>query len=97
MQHHEDIVQDAMYRLWADPEDRAAMEIIIDELEETTLVPRRYIVDYLAQLPWTLKPALTLDIIRHRLVDDYNDPDPVADDDREYRGQVANDLQYLNR
>jgi hypothetical protein len=30
-------------------------------------------------------------------VDDYNDPDPVADDDRAYRWQVANDLQYLNR
>jgi len=93
----QDIVQDAMYRLWADPEDRAAMEIIIDELEESTLVPRRYIVDYLVQLPWTLKPWLTIDIVRHGLVGDYNDPDPVADDDREYRWQVANDLQYLNR
>jgi hypothetical protein len=93
----QDIVQDAMYRLWADPEDRAAMEIIIDELEESTLVPRRYIVDYLVKLPWTLKPWLTIDIVRHGLVGDYNDPDPVADDDREYRWQVANDLQYLNR
>jgi hypothetical protein len=73
------------------------MEIIIDELEESTLVPRRYIVDYLVQLPWTLKPWLTIDIVRHTLVGDYNDPDPVADDDREYRWQVANDLQYLNR
>lgn len=94
---HDDIVQDAMYRLWADPEDRAAMEIIIDELDGSTLVPRRYIVDYLAQLPWTLRPALTLDIVRQSLVDTYTDPDPVADDDREYRWQVANDLQYLNR
>ena len=93
----QDIVQDAMYRLWADPEDRAAMEIIIDELEESTLVPRRYIVDYLVQLPWTLKPWLTIDIVRHTLVGDYNDPDPVADDDREYRWQVGNDLQSLNR
>ena len=93
----QDIVQDAMYRLWADPEDRAAMEIIIDELEESTLVPRRYIVDYLVQLPWTLKPWLTIDIVRHTLVGDYNDPDPVADDDREYRWQVGTDLQYLNR
>ena len=72
-------------------------EKFIDELEETTLVPRRYIVDYLAQLPWTQKPALTIDILRQRVVDDYNDPDPVADDDRAYRWQVANDLQYLNR
>jgi hypothetical protein len=93
----QDIVEDAMYRLWTDPEDRAAMAIIIDELEGSTLVPRVYIVDYLVQLPWTQPPMLTIDLVRYMLVNDYNDPDPVADDDREYRWQVANDLQYLNR
>ncbi len=97
MMHDHDIVQDAMYRMFTDPEDRAAMEIIIDELEETTLVPRVVIHRYLAQVQWTQKPALTIDILRQRVVDDYNDPDPVADDDRAYRWQVANDLQYLNR
>jgi hypothetical protein len=93
----QDIVEDAMYRLWTDPEDRSAMAIIIDELEGSTLVPRVYIVDYLVQLPWTQPPMLTIDLVRYMLVNDYNDPDPVADDDREYRWQVANDLQYLNR
>jgi hypothetical protein len=97
MQNHEDIVQDAMYRLFTDPEDSAAMAIVIDELEETTLVPSVVIQRYLAQVQWTQRPALTIDILRQRVVDDYNDPDPVADDDRAYRWQVANDLQYLNR
>jgi len=94
-----DIVQDAIYQLWQDSTDQDAIKVIVDELEDTTLLTRWQISAVLPQMDWS-DATLTIADVRAWMIEQYNDPEDryvPGDWDREYRWMVSDGLQYLNR
>jgi len=94
-----DIIQDAIYQLWQDSTDQDAIKVIVDALEDTTLLTRWQITAVLPQMDWS-DPTLTITDVRAWMIEQYNDPEDMhtaGDWDREYRWMVSEGLQYLNR